>query len=244
MIKLKYIFVIVLLLIIFYININYLENFIEINNVVPMNIYVIMDKNPYAIKNFNAAVVNTSREWKIIPLSLNNITDYTYTKNISKYNNFKNKMFKDIIALEILHKNGGIYIDQEIIVRDGSRFDIYINEIFHKAYDCCLLEFNNNNIAQEETYSIKSRIYIAPKKSLFLKKLHFLLKKQYAKNPNINLYKTEVDLIKYLFDSYYFTVFKRNEKGNIFYGISLSKSYKNILSGMYIEKYYRKPPIF
>ena len=122
----KYIFVILLLLILFYNNINYLEKFIEINNVVPKNIYAIIDNNPFAIKNFNASVINTSREWKIIPLNINNITNYIYKKNITKYN-----VFKDLIVLEILYKNGGIFIDPEIIVKDGSKFDLYINEIFH-----------------------------------------------------------------------------------------------------------------
>jgi hypothetical protein len=238
--KIKIILVIILLLLIFYNNFKYVENFIHLNIVVPKNIYVFLEDNPFALKNLESLVFKTHKEWKILSLTQTNITKYTYFKNLSKYNNFKTKMFKDLVALEILHKNGGIYMDNEIVIKNFSKFNDYVSEVYYKGYDCCLLKFTNNS----KKYPINSWVYISPKKSKFLKRLHLLLRKSYQKNPNIDLYKLKDAIIKNLFDDYNYSVYKRNEKGNMFYGITLGKSYKNLISSKYIEKYYREPPIF
>lgn len=215
---------------------NYVENFIEAKVVVPKNIYIFLEDNQMSIKNSAALIVNTSTEWKINIITKNTIKNYVNNKNLELYKNFKNKDLKDLVSLETLYNKGGIYVEPEILVNNGNYLIKYINDLYFKEYDCCLLEFSNS------INNIKSWIYIAPKNSLFIKKLQNTLFNKYKEGGDLN--KINYDVIKNLLEDYMFSFIQKNELNNIFYGITLSKSYKNFKSGQYIENYFRKPPIF
>lgn len=219
-----------------FMNIKTVETFIEEKIVVPKKIYVYLEDNDISITNFNAIVVNTKVDWKIVVLEKNNINKFINNDNLKIYNNLEGKAFQDIVCLEVLYNNGGIFIDPEMVIRNSNYFYHYINNISFQGYDCCLLEFDNINS--------KSWIFMAPKNSVFIKILHELLMKQYSKMNENDIYKLRDNVIYNLMKNIHmFYVIPKYEKINIFYGISLAKSYKKGIRSNDIDKYKKNIPI-
>jgi len=208
---------------------NYLENFIEAKVVVPKNIYVFLNNNQLSVQ------MSKTSNWKINAITKNTIQNYVNNDNLELYKKFNNKALKDLVSLEVIYTKGGIYIDQETLITFGNILINYVNDLYFKEYDCCLLAIT------DVTTNITSWIYIAPKNSKFIKKLHTILFNEYQNGNDYN--KINNDIINNLLEDYMFSYIQRNENSGIFYGISLSKPYRNNLSSLYIENYYRKPPI-
>ena len=256
----------------------FLENFIEIK-IVPKNIYVYMDKTVISQLYIKALKLNAKNNWNIIVLTNDNIANYIENENLKKYTNlvidktdpkninkaYVNKKFIDLVCLEILYNKGGIFIDSLIIVYSPKELMNYINELYLKEYDSSLIQFDQTKKRYKNKYNefIKSWIYIAPKNSIFIKRLHTMLYKnyildfeKYMKNNKINDKKILVLTSKLqayyihnnsmnalLEDGYMFKVNKRLEKSKKIYGIIITKAHKKIQVGNYIDLYHRFIPI-
>jgi hypothetical protein len=255
-----------------------LENFIEIKTV-PKNIYVYLDNLLISQLHIKALKLNAKNEWNIIVLTNDNIANYIENENLKKYTklvidkmdpkNIKkaniNKKFIDLVCLEILYKKGGIFVDSSIIVYSPKELINYINELYLKEYDSSLIQFEQTKKRYKNKYNefIKSWIYIAPKNSIFIKRLHTMLYKnyildfeKYMKNNKINdkkifllpsrlqaYYIHNNSINELLSDVYMFKVNKRLEKSKIIYGIIITKAHKKIQVGNYIDLYRRFIPV-
>jgi len=256
----------------------FLENFIEIKTV-PKNIYVYLDNLLISQLHIKALKLNAKNEWNIIVLTNDNIANYIENENLKKYTklvidkmdpkNIKkaniNKKFIDLVCLEILYKKGGIFVDSSIIVYSPKELINYINELYLKEYDSSLIQFEQTKKRYKNKYNefIKSWIYIAPKNSIFIKRLHTMLYKnyildfeKYMKNNKINdkkifllpsrlqaYYIHNNSINELLSDVYMFKVNKRLEKSKIIYGIIITKAHKKIQVGNYIDLYRRFIPV-
>ena len=256
----------------------FLEKFIEIK-IVPKNIYVYMDKTVISQLYIKALKLNAKNNWNIIVLTNDNIANYIENENLKKYTNlvidktdpkninkaYVNKKFIDLVCLEILYNKGGIFIDSFIIVYSPKELMNYINELNFKEYDSSLIQFDQTKKRNKNKYNefIKSWIYIAPKNSIFIKRLHTMLYKnyildfeKYMKNNKINDKKILLLPLKIqayyihnnsmntlLGDGYMFKVNKRLEKSKKIYGINITKAHKKIQVASYIDLYHRFIPI-
>jgi hypothetical protein len=254
----------------------FLENFIEIKKI-PKDIYVYLDNVLISQLHIKALKLNANNEWNIIVLTNNNIANYIEDENLKKYTklvidktdpkNVKkaniNKKFIDLVCLEILYNKGGIFIDSSIIVYSPKNLMNYINESYIKEYDSALIEFDQVKNKNKYNQFIKSWIYIAPKNSIFIKRLHTKLynnyildfekymrnnkisdKKIFLLPSNIQAYYIHNDLItELLSDGYMFKVSKRLEKSKKIYGINITKAHRKIQVAQYIDLYHRFIPV-
>ena len=238
-----------------------------------------MDKTVISQLYIKALKLNAKNNWNIIVLTNDNIANYIENENLKKYTNlvidktdpkninkaYVNKKFIDLVCLEILYNKGGIFIDSLIIVYSPKELMNYINELYLKEYDSSLIQFDQTKKRYKNKYNefIKSWIYIAPKNSIFIKRLHTMLYKnyildfeKYMKNNKINDKKILVLTSKLqayyihnnsmnalLEDGYMFKVNKRLEKSKKIYGIIITKAHKKIQVGNYIDLYHRFIPI-
>jgi len=252
----------------------FLENFVEIKKV-PKNIYVYMDKSVISQLDIQALKLNATNNWNIIVLTNDNIANYIENKNLKKYTNlvidktdpkninkaYINKKFIDLVCLEILYNKGGIFIDSFIIIYSPKQLMNFINELYLKEYDSSLIQFDQVKEQNKNKYNefIKSWIYIAPKNSIFIKRLHTMLYKnyildfeKYMKNNKINDKKILLFPLKLqsyyihnnsmsalLGDGYMFKVNKRLEQSKKIYGINITKAHKKIQTGHFMDLYYR-----
>jgi hypothetical protein len=255
-----------------------LENFIEITKI-PKNIYVYLDNVLISQLHIKALKLNAKNEWNIIVLTNDNIANYIENKNLKKYTklvidktdpkNIKkaniNKKFIDLVCLDILYNKGGIFIDSSIIIYSPKQLINYINEIYLKEYDSSLIQFDQTKEPNKNKYNefIKSWIYIAPKNSIFIKRLHTMLYKnyildfeKYIKINKINdkkillfplklqaYYIHNNSMTALLDDGYMFKVNKRLEQSKKIYGINITKAHKKIQTGNYIYLYNRFIPV-
>jgi len=90
---------------------------------------------------------------------------------MQKYGNIESFRFSDFLRLELLQKNGGVWIDISTIIIKGNFLDNYYNEMIDKRYDILVYEFPSRTINKNHPY-LENWFIMAPKNSRFINDLY------------------------------------------------------------------------
>jgi len=219
----------------------------EGNRRIPKVIYTYLIDNPPKIQIENIELLKSkTSNWNVIILTSKNINQFVDRFFLEKYRHFPEDKFVILLSYYIIIKNGGVWINPNITIYNGSYLNNYVNEYFFNDVDCILLQLKENKY----NVYLKNFIVFATANSSFLKRLlkdltkYFTIKyddwkyKYFPKNYKIeegDLDKTK--LINYLTirnlltSGYYFNVKTRMEKNKKVYMVRLSepsrKDFKN-----------------
>lgn len=232
------------------------EHFEQVNEKLPKNIFTyITEDSPINYKNnIENLKLAIPDHWNLIIINEENLNQFVDEKFILKYQDLDAEKFMNLISLQVMLRQGGVWVDPRININDGSQFDRYQTESIYQGYDCCLLEFKDHKY----TKYLKSYIIMATKDSNFLKKLFERLTKYYKmevddfiddilpNNIKIKKKPTKDKEAKFYFyfsillllrDGYKYETLKRNEKNKIFYGIKITKTNKRDILNQQIQNY-------
>jgi len=223
-----------------------IEKFTEKELSVPKKIYIFDDNSSLAKVNIDSIKLNTPLDWDIISLNEKNISNYISKDNLNKYNKLKGKKFSDLVTLDILYNYGGVVIDSSVRIYSGEVLNNYITDVFNEEYDISLIEFNpiaNKNKNKSNDF-FRNWIYIAPKNSKFVKKLHTDLYEKYSLDkekitPSYNqaLYIHYNVINRLLKNGFLYKTNSKIEKSKKIYGIKLAKENLKNEANMQILNY-------
>lgn len=184
MIYIKYIIILFILLLIFYLINSLLKNIDHFNN----NIYILpkiiygywddFDNNPIIQSHYENWKKHFGKDWKIIIISKKNINQYVSEHFLKKYENLDATRFSDFLRLELLKNNGGVWLDMGIIITNSNFLNKYYNEMIQYKYDVCLYELKIRTIDPNYPY-LENWFIIAPKNSIFINDLYIEFDKSY-----------------------------------------------------------------
>ena len=222
-------------------------------------IYTYLDKNSSQLEILNIENLkkNTPSTWEIIVLTDKNLGNYIDSSFLKKNKNTTLRKFINLLSLQVIFQKGGVWIDPNINILNGTYFKNYYTEIFYQGYDCCIFEISHHKYH----FYKKNFIIMAPSGSTCLKRILFRLSKffsmdfdTYFKNyipkkirSKINELPTTNNNIRNLIyystilseyqDSTKYEVFTRKEKGKRFHGVKLSKTNNRDILNMQISNY-------
>ena len=131
-----------------------------------------------------------SKEWKIVAISSKTIHQYVSDDFIKKYGQgqIDTTRFSDFLRIELLTKNGGVWMDASIIIINGQFLDDYYNEMIENKYDGLFYEYKEKTILETQPH-IDNWFMMAPKNSKILTDLYYEFNRAF-----------EMDFLKYKFD--------------------------------------------
>ena len=174
---------------------NIVENdiFNNSNYILPKIIYSFWDnlENDLLIQSFIKNWKNKfSKEWEIIFMSKKTVHKYVSNEFLKKYGTGQMDVtrFSDFLRLELLTKNGGVWLDASIMIIDGKFLDDYYNEMIRNNYDGSFYEFKEKKLDNSLPY-IENWFMMAPKNSKILTDLYYEFNRAF-----------EMDFLKYKFE--------------------------------------------
>ncbi len=150
------------------------ENFDNDNYILPKKIYAYwdnLDENKLIQKfteNWHKKIPDS---WEIIIIDKNSVRDYVSSEFMEKYGNLEAFRFADFLRLDLLKKNGGVWMDISTLIIKGDFLDTYRNEMIDKKYDVFLYEFPSRTIDKSNPY-LENWFIMAPKNSQFINDLY------------------------------------------------------------------------
>ena len=160
--------ILLLIFIIYYFFYSSMEGFADTNNyVLPKKIFAYWDdlsKNNYIKYHFENWKRKFGPDWEINIITKETVSNYVSRNFIKKYKDLEPFRFSDFLRLELLRKNGGVWIDAGIIVKDGNFIDNFHQELLSKKSDALLFEYCEKTI-NKSTPHLDNWFIMAPKNS-------------------------------------------------------------------------------
>jgi|688.fasta_scaffold121529_2 hypothetical protein len=165
--------IIVLIIFIICIYYNNIEQFDNINNeyILSKNIYTYWDKPDNDIINAHIETWkrNIPKDWTINFITKDNVSEYVSKEFLNKYKKLDSVRFSDFLRVELLSKNGGVWMDSGIIVINGNFLNKYYEEMIANHYDITLYTLKKN--ATIAPY-LENWFLMAPKNSKYITDLY------------------------------------------------------------------------
>jgi hypothetical protein len=165
--------IIVLIIFIICIYYNNIEQFDNINNeyILPKNIYTYWDKSDNDIINAHIETWkrNIPKDWTINFITKDNVSKYVSKEFLDKYKKLDSVRFSDFLRVELLSKNGGVWMDSGIIVINGDFLNKYYEEMLSNHYDITLYTIKENAIVAPY---LENWFLMAPKNSRYITDLY------------------------------------------------------------------------
>jgi len=141
----------------------------------------------YHMKNWQKKF---AKDWKIILMNKDNVYKYVSNEFLTKYGlgQMDATRFSDFLRIELLTKNGGVWIDATIIIVNGKFLNDYYDEMVANKYDACFFEYKELTLLPTQPH-IDNWFMMAPKGSKILTDLYSEFDKAF-----------EMNFIKYKFD--------------------------------------------
>jgi hypothetical protein len=110
-----------------------------------------------------------SKEWKIVIISTKTLHQYVSDDFIKKYAQCQidTTRFSDFLRIELLTKNGGVWLDASVIIITGQFLDDYYNEMIQNKYDGLFYEYKEFTQLETQPH-IENWFIMAPKNSKIL----------------------------------------------------------------------------
>jgi len=164
------------------------------NYVLPKVIYAFWDNlEPdsivhHHIKNWQKKF---AKDWEIILMNKNNVYKYVSIEFLNKYGlgQMDSTRFSDFLRIELLTKNGGVWLDATIIIVNGKFLDDYYDDMLTHNYDACFFEYKELTLLPSQPH-IDNWFMMAPKNSKILTDLYREFDKAFVMG--FNKYKKEV----------------------------------------------------
>lgn len=238
------IFIILISIIIFLLLIDYTsynaESFdVDINYQLPKIVYLYWDDDNNKLINSHINLLRRKipKDWAVIILNKKNVHNYVDADFISRHSDMDSTKFSDFLRLELLYRNGGIWIDASILIIDFSFISKYYDEMIEYKYDICMYELKEFTLNPKTPY-LENWFIMAPRNSKLIKDLYtefeyarmtgYLNYKQNTLKPSgVNLTKTitydneNVYLLQHAIINYLM------HKGNI-YNINIKQANKSM----------------
>ena len=133
-----------------------------------------------------------SKDWKIILMNKNNVYKYVSNDFLNKYGlgQMDSTRFSDFLRIELLTKNGGVWLDSTIIILNGKFLDDYYDEMIKNKYDACFFEYKELTLLASQPH-IDNWFMMAPKNSKILTDLY----KEFDRAFIMDFYKYKFDVI-------------------------------------------------
>jgi hypothetical protein len=151
------------------------ENFYDYDNyILPKKIYGYwdnLDENKLIQKFAENWRKKIPPSWEIIILDKNSVRDYVSNEFMEKYSRLESFRFSDFLRLDLLKKNGGVWMDISTLIITSDFLDTYRNEMINKKYDVCLYEYPSRTIDKNNPY-LENWFIMAPKNSRFINDLY------------------------------------------------------------------------
>jgi hypothetical protein len=151
------------------------ENFYDYDNyILPKKIYGYwdnLDENKLIQKFAENWRKKIPDSWEIIILDKNSVRDYVSNEFMEKYSRLESFRFSDFLRLDLLKKNGGVWMDISTLIITSDFLDTYRNEMINKKYDVCLYEYPSRTIDKNNPY-LENWFIMAPKNSRFINDLY------------------------------------------------------------------------
>jgi hypothetical protein len=150
------------------------ENFDNDNYILPKKIYGYwdnLDENKLIQKFAENWRKKIPPSWEIIILDKNSVRDYVSSEFMEKYSRLESFRFSDFLRLDLLKKNGGVWMDISTLIITSDFLDTYRNEMINKKYDVCLYEYPSRTIDKNNPY-LENWFIMAPKNSRFINDLY------------------------------------------------------------------------
>jgi len=153
---------------------NNIENFVNNDNyILPKTVYVYwdnLDGNDIIQAHINTISRNLNSDWNLLVLTKKNIDNYIDPIFLNKFKYLNSVRFSDFLRLELLSKNGGVWMDAGTILINGDFLDKYYNEMIQKKADVLLYELNDHSTPKQPY--LENWFLMAPKNSLFINDLY------------------------------------------------------------------------
>lgn len=140
--------------------------------ILPKVIYCYWDNlegNIIIQSHINTWVRNTTKDWKVIILNKNNVSEYVDDKFLKKYINLPAFRFADFLRLYLIKNYGGVWMDAASIIINGNFLNYYYDEMIKNKYDVTLYELKQHS--KKYPY-LENWFIMAPKNSRFITDLY------------------------------------------------------------------------
>jgi hypothetical protein len=146
--------------------------------VLPKTIYAYWDKPGNEIINAHIETWkrNIPKDWTISFITQDNISDYVSKEFLDKYKDLDPTRFSDFLRVELLAKNGGVWMDAGIILINGEFLDKYHNEMIMNHYDVTLYTLKART---ESAPYLENWFMMAPKNSPYIVDLYDEFRRSY-----------------------------------------------------------------
>jgi hypothetical protein len=154
----------------------YTEHFadISIDYTLPKYIWGYWDDlelNSIIQSHINTWKRKISKDWTIVILDKENVSNYVSNDFMKKYSNLDSTRFSDFLRLELLQKYGGVWMDASIIITNGTFLDQYYDEMLKNKYDATVYELEENTIDKKTPY-LENWFIMAPKNSKYINDIY------------------------------------------------------------------------
>jgi hypothetical protein len=143
------------------------------NYILPKTIYGYWDlpNDPLINAHIDTWKRNLSKDWQIIILNKDNVSNYVSKEFLNKYQNLNQTRFSDFLRLDLLKNRGGLWVDVSTIIIDGSSLDSYYMDMHKNKYDALVYEYKQKTLDKNIPY-LENWFIMAPKNSKYISDIY------------------------------------------------------------------------